>query len=112
LAAGIEELLAAGHGQEVWTYTPRRIAAFLALVGRRTARSALADLSVARLAAHAEGKDYSEQVKTLEALADGRPPPVRIKPGEDAVPRVDPALHDAAMAALREVDGGGSRTTD
>jgi hypothetical protein len=49
----------------VWSYTPRRIAGFLTLSGKRMAREAAQDLSIAALAMRGEPKDIKRQHKDL-----------------------------------------------
>jgi hypothetical protein len=62
----VEALIAVGHPPgDVWSYTPRRIAGFLSLAGKRGAREAAQSLSIAALAARGEPKDIKRQHKDL-----------------------------------------------
>ncbi len=59
-------MIAAGHGAEVvWTYTPRRIAAFLKLAHRRLGREAAQALSIGALASRGDAKEIRRQHKEL-----------------------------------------------
>jgi len=49
----------------VWTYTPRRIAAFLNLAHRRMGREAAQALSIGALAARGDAKEIRRQHKEL-----------------------------------------------
>ena len=59
-------MIVAGHDPEgVWTYTPRRVAAFLKLAHRRLGREAAQALSIGALAARGDAREIRRQYKEL-----------------------------------------------
>lgn len=55
-----------GHNpNDVWEYTPRRIAAFLRFAFKRVSRKNANDLSIQTLAARGDPKDVKKQLRDL-----------------------------------------------